>query len=72
MPRVICLTVLIVPLDLHHSLQVQLAVDVPLELDLVVDAGDAELLEALDQDVHLLRGRRLVEAVVHKSTEKSL
>ena len=71
MPRVVRLAVLVVALDLQHRLQVQLAVDVPLELDLVVDARDAELLEALDEHVDLLRRRRLVEAVVHESAQKS-
>ena len=69
MPAIIGLALFIVAFDFQHGLMVELAVDLPLQLDLVGNAFNVQLFEAIDQHIDLLSRGRLVKAVVHESTE---
>ena len=69
MPAIIGLALFIVAFDFQHGLMVELAVDLPLHLDLVGNAFNVQLFEAIDQHIDLLSRGRLVKAIVHESTE---
>ena len=69
MPAIIGLALFIVAFDFQHGLMVELAVDLPLHLDLIGNTFNVQLFEAIDQHIDLLSRGRLVKAVVHESTE---
>ena len=69
MPAIIGLALFIVAFDFQHGLMVELAVDLPLHLDLVGNAFNVQLFEAIDQHIDLLSRGRLVKAVVHEGAE---
>ena len=69
MPAIIGLAFFIVAFDFQHGFIVELAVDLPLHLDLVVNAFNVQLFESIDQHVDLFSRGCPVKAIVHEGTE---